>query len=190
MAFSADYQSAVPLDLLAFEGIEKSEGHQLSWRTVREKDVSHFDIEQNTEGVAGTYFKKIGEVKATNAADGGNYQFLNAQVAIGISYYRLKIWNLDGTFFYSKTIALGSSGKTQIKIAPNPTLSDGIVTLELPVDAPQAQIFDLNGRLISTIKNVADNRVLFNTSDLPTGIYIVSAQTNGQVLTEKFVVSR
>ena len=193
LAFSADYQSAVPLDLLAFEGIEKPEGHQLSWRTVREKDVSHFDIEQNhdlggrgTEGV----FKKIGEVKAANSADGGNYQFLNAQVAIGISYYRLKIWNLDGTFFYSKTIALGSSGKTQIKIAPNPTLSDGIVTLELPVDAPQAQIFDLNGRLISTIKNVADNRVLFNTSDLPTGIYIVSAQTNGQVLTEKFVVSR
>jgi PA domain/Secretion system C-terminal sorting domain len=80
----------------------------------------------------------------------------------------------------------------KVSVYPNPVKN--LLTLELAQDAPKnnkatVELFDINGVLFRRLRNqdVASGRILLDTSDFASGVYIVSVKTEGFVATKKFV---
>jgi hypothetical protein len=73
------------------------------WNTAREINVKDFTIERSNNA---THFISIGQVAATNAA---GYSFADQNPLSGVSYYRLKIMDKDGSFKYSKIVTINTN---------------------------------------------------------------------------------
>ncbi|HMX78316.1 MAG TPA: T9SS type A sorting domain-containing protein, partial [Chitinophagaceae bacterium] len=108
------------------------------------------------------------------------------------TYYRIKIINNQGQYYYSKTILLnGENGKISFLTVINPFAEK----LEFSLfnnanDAGAiALLIDLSGRVILR-KNImlqrGENRVVFeNTNTLAAGIYFLSIKNNQTSIQQK-----
>jgi hypothetical protein len=186
----------LPLELTEFGGEKVKDQNLLHWATAREYNTSHFEIEKSNDAMD---FIKIGELKARNKKmENQIYQYWDNEPQIGISYYRLKQKDLDGTFTYTKTIAIDNQGIITSfelqKMYPNPAQNSINFIFAIPSSNSEIQleIFDSNGKSVSkNTENYEKGIQNFNQnlSSFSKGLYIVriSNLKTGQVLTEKFV---
>jgi len=94
----------LPIELISFRGMPMTEGNQLQWSTGSEQNSSHFLVEHSTDG---DRFAVIGSVDAAGtSARTVDYRFLDVNAPNGISYYRLRLIDLDGTEEYSDVVAV------------------------------------------------------------------------------------
>ena len=96
-----------------------------------------------------------------------------------VNYYRLKIVNADGTYSYSKILAVRFQNATLLTLYPNP--ANGAVTVELNFPAGQIllQVVDAAGHLVRTQTLQSAGSPLTTTIDLtglaPGAYYIKAA---------------
>ncbi|NJN33116.1 MAG: T9SS type A sorting domain-containing protein [Saprospiraceae bacterium] len=127
--FAPTVSVVLPVELLSFEGQNTEGGNLLIWKTAEEKNTSYFDVEASFDPSNGGGWRKVGEVKATGS--NSTYEFLDKQLLNNVTYYRLKINDLDGKTTYSKTISLVSEKiRGGIKVYPNPT-AEAEITVEM-----------------------------------------------------------
>ncbi|MBY0424183.1 MAG: hypothetical protein K2Q22_00980, partial [Cytophagales bacterium] len=97
---------------------------KVEWVTANESNNSHYEIERSLDGVS---YIRIGTVKgATNSGIPLSYFFNDNSPVKGVSYYRIKQVDLNGSFTYSKVVSVLIGG-ISVDIYPNPT--DGMVNL-------------------------------------------------------------
>ncbi|WP_338792975.1 T9SS type A sorting domain-containing protein [Bernardetia sp. MNP-M8] len=186
----------LPLELTEFGGEKVKEQNLLHWATAREFNTSHFEIERSSDAMD---FIKIGELKSGNKKmENQLYQYWDAEPQIGINYYRLKQVDLDGTFTYTKTIAIDNQGiitSFEIqKMYPNPAQNSINFVFAVPSSNSELQIeiFDSNGKSVAaTTESYQKGIQNFNQnlSNFSKGLYIlrVSNVQTGEVLTKKFI---
>ncbi len=171
-------QSApLPIRLLSFSGKKENGNNKLIWQTSHEVNASHFDIERSENGKT---FNKIGEVKATGGpSEKVGYEYLDSKHLTTniqqLSYYRLKMLDLDGKYEYSKIIFLENE-KTKIgklQIYPNP------VSTILNIENMEGNVVVISNALgQSNTYNVLKNNGLnanIDVSALPKGFYFLKA---------------
>ena len=186
----------LPLEFTEFGGEKVKDQNLLHWATAREFNASHFEIERSNDAMD---FIKIGDFKSgNNNLENQIYQYWDKEPQNGINYYRLKQVDLDGTFTYTKTIAIDNQGiitnfELQ-KMYPNPAQNTINFVLAIPSSNSEIQleIFDSNGKSITqNIQNYQKGIQNFtqNLSSFSKGLYIlrISNLKTGQVITEKFV---
>ena len=149
----------------------------LTWKTASEKNTSHFEVQQSTDGVT---FKNIDIVKATNSASGAVYTF-NDKTNIGKVYYRLNIVGNKGVEQnLSQVVVINANDKLQLTttVYPNPT--NGIITIVANTNEPlnQVSIYNYAGKLVNQIQT-NNSSVQFDLSDLASGVYLLQT-ANGQ----------
>jgi Secretion system C-terminal sorting domain len=115
------------------------------WNTAREINVKDFTIERSNNA---THFISIGQVAATNAA---GYSFADQNPLSGVSYYRLKIMDKDGSFKYSKIVTINTNLLHSISLYPNPASSNITITHKLVSKATTMGIYTLDGKLVKNI---------------------------------------
>ena len=93
---------------------------QLSWITAGEYNVDRFEVERS---VGGLPFYYLHSVKATNGATNKSYEWVDVKPAPGVSFYRLKMIDMDAVFNYSSTVRV-DRGRSPggILVYPNPFL--------------------------------------------------------------------
>jgi hypothetical protein len=157
----------LPLTLIDFEATKKSNNVLLNWLTNNEQNVDGFRIERKT---GSGDFESIGFVQAKNNST-NNYDFTDYSPAKGVSYYRLKMVDIDGKFTYSKVIQMSYDANIQIMLYPNPVTD--ILYIKLS-DAQPAFAIVLNntGQTVKKEK-FTGNAATINLSDVPKGIYTV-----------------
>jgi hypothetical protein len=180
--------SVLPVELLSFKGQNTEGGNLLTWETAEEKNVSHFDIERSMDG---RIFEKIGETKATGSHL--SYTFLDDKTSapfktsptLGLTYYRLKINDLNGAFDYSKTISIETkAAKTKaIKVYPNPATD--VVTLEIASNTEGVEIVNAIGQIVFRETTNDKNTWQVDVSAWQAGVYFV--KTRGAAGLVKFV---
>ncbi len=107
LANSSGGANVLPIELLFFNAQKNEAKVDLTWATATESDNDHFDVERSSDGIT---FESIAQVK-TKAVGGNskstlNYNSTDEQPLSGYNYYRLKQFNLDGTFEYSDIVAI------------------------------------------------------------------------------------
>ncbi|EJF10500.1 IPT/TIG domain-containing protein [Pontibacter sp. BAB1700] len=178
----------LPVELIAFNATKQGNGVQLTWATASELDNDYFEV-QMTEDLKGE-FKAVGQVKSkvNTTALRQDYQFNHKGNFNGTRYYRLKQVDLDGTFEYSKVVAVSSNGVNLAvgpRVYPNPINADS----KLVYNADRAgklnvRIVNMNGSAVQNLSydiEEGENTILLNlNNNLPTGIYILMTEFNGK----------
>lgn len=170
-----------PLTLTNFTVQKQNNTIVLNWQTANEINTSHFTIQRSLNGID---FANIGKVNTTGNSH-GNYKFEDFynQTAT-ILYYRLQMMDKDGSFTYSKIVAIKLNAKDNIIIYPNPVQS----TLYAQVTGTNngkatLQISDIEGRVLQQQQvqlNAGSTSVSFNTSTLVKGNYVLIVRSKDE----------
>lgn len=190
--------SDLPVEFISFDATRINQGQvELDWATGSEKNNQGFEIERMLAHE--TSFTKMGWVDGQGTTPNTTYyQHLNDNDYQGISYYRLKQIDTDGSFEYSEIKAVNGAGSQDgiinIDIYPNPIKEQLTVRFDLlpkGVKAAKITIIDAHGQLVyksNTAIQAYKGLTLNLTEDWPSAIYMLSVELdNGEQITRKFI---
>jgi hypothetical protein len=166
----------------------------LAWTTATEKNNAGFNVERSSDNQT---FTSIGFVKGNGTTtQAKSYNFTDA-AASGKVYYRLKQTDYDGKAEYSKTIEVVVLPPTKYELAqnyPNPFNPSTSISFTLATDEMVSlKVYDIVGREVaSLLSNAPTSRgshtVMFNASNLASGIYLYKLQAGSVVSIRKMVL--
>lgn len=174
--------SILPVILNNFTGNIHNATTQLSWQTATEINNAKFIVETSHQGET---FQRIGEVAgAGTTTEPQNYSFTHHTPSAGINYYRLKQVDFDGTFEYSKVIAINAPGSNDVFAFPNPAREKISVQYDQSKGAGNIQLLDALGRRIqANIVGYAGNYEVTLPESLARGTYWLKVERGGKVQT-------
>ncbi len=178
--------AALPLTLLSFTAVQQASGVTTNWQTANEINVSHFTLQRSSDG---SLFTSIVNVSSTG---GGNYAFTDQLSTINtqppIIFYRLQMVDKDGSYTYSKTVAVNLTVvNAGVAVYPNP--ASNIVAVS-GANIKVVQLLDMNGKLLKTVKNeiMLSASIQLPISNLNKGTYqLAVTKIDGSINVVKFV---
>jgi fibronectin-binding autotransporter adhesin len=190
-------RAPLPVQLLSFTAARQGSAVRVAWATALEKNSAYFIVQRSADGHT---FADVEKVAAQgNSFSRHDYASLDASPLAGLSYYRLRQVDVDGTSAYSPVVAVRFDGQVAtaaptLVAYPNPSTGQSfrLLTTNLAATGGTVQLFDNVGRLVLT--NVATvgmtETIIAPAQPLASGIYIATWQTaDGVKLTTKVVVN-
>lgn len=193
----ANANATFPIDLIKFEAKRQSTNVvALNWATASEQNNKGFNIERMLENE--TSFKAVAWVAGQgNSVTTQHYSTTDENSSSGISYYRLKQIDTDGSISYSEIRAVEGwqSGRyLQWNIHPNPVLDELSVSFQqVPqnIHSASLKVFSADGKCWHNQQETIQSDKTFKVNfvkDLPAGVYMLSIETNdGEIFLQKFV---
>ncbi len=178
--------NSLPIDLISFSGEALYNHNLLQWVTATETNNDYFTIEKSHNG---TSFEIIGNIDgAGNSTTLKHYLLKDIKPDAGISYYRLKQTDFDGSSAYSDIIALQRNNKSGIGYTYNGTDQQLIVFCnECTDENTQIEITDALGRLIHK-SEFNGNRSTIISEHFAKGYYFIKISSLKNVLTSKVLI--
>lgn len=185
--------SVLPVQFLDLNARKINDRVEISWAVAMEDGVSHYSIEESTDGLR---FSAIARIAASGAPYHYTYSLFIGTSRGGEHWYRIKEFDQDGAYTLSKAVKImipapGSSSS----IYPNP-VHHGEFKLSLMTDEPsQADIIiqTLTGRTVLVQKRTltAGNNLLsvILPRGLSMGSYLLSVNgKNGSLHRQTFIL--
>jgi hypothetical protein len=183
----------LPLQMFTFTGsLQENNSAFLQWTTANEINTSHFIVERSIDG---NIFSSIGAVNASGNKDTKtSYSFTDMNAGTqpaSLIYYRLKIFDNDGKFSYSKIISIGLNKNIDVLLFPNPAKHSLNIQVKGTVLNPvMIQVSDLSGRIVYSDKRSISqsNTITIDVKQWKPQVYIlkVSNSRNEVITTQKF----
>jgi hypothetical protein len=175
--------SILPVELIDFYAHNVSlKEVKCSWVTATESNTDYFEVERSANGID---FQSISRQKANgNSIDLIEYSSTDSSPLGGVSYYRLRMVDLDGTVTYSKIKSVNRVEGVKELVFPNPVESWG--TIISNADNYKIQIVSSEGRIIdASNSHVFGDTYRFNMEKEPDGVYylILQNETNRMIKT-------
>jgi len=187
----------LPVTLVTFTGKRLDARQiQLDWTTTSEVNNDHFVIERTLNPAEG--FQTAGSVKGQgNASANVSYQFTDPNQETSYTYYRLKQVDLDGSFTYSRIIAIkGYSQELTINAYPNPGTGKElafIVSGTVKKESISIRIYDQRGNSIyqNTKYSLPENQLITlpGVATQP-GSYYIQISAKQQQASNSFIITR
>lgn len=153
--------SSLPAHFVSFSAVENQNMVLLTWKAENETSVEHYQIERSVNGNDYTSIAQQEIAQASTVPGTCAYTDNVQQVASGVIYYRIKLFDLDGTYQYSKTLTVRKNiDALEIGIFPNP------VNEQLNININSAE----NSQAIVTIWNASGIKVLSQQLNIVNGI--------------------
>jgi hypothetical protein len=155
------------------------------------ENIVNYNIERSEDGIE---FTKIGEIKsAGNTTVNTNYSFTDKAPFNGTNYYRLKQWDFNGEFQYSKIISIENKSKKQgFTIYPNPAIGNiSVQSSTTKTYNRTVEVVDMIGRRVTSLTLPANqNTIKINTQNIVNGMYFVSVNDGNGMIIEKLVINK
>lgn len=156
----------LPVELVGFSGIPLADGNLVEWSTASERNSAYFIIERISD--TGDAIP-LGEVTAAGSSQSLlNYSFMDDQSPEALSYYRLRMVDLDGSWNHSNTIAVLRKEQGPL-LWPNPVQE----TLQwiTQQEYHRVVILDATGRSVSDRKAASAQGSSLDITHLAAGSY-------------------
>lgn len=161
---STSFANPLPVELVSFSVVPIENVVSLRWTTASELNNDFFTVQRSVNGVE---FSGITEVTgAGTTAATTHYEYIDQSPLQGISYYRLKQTDFDGTTAFSEIIRIDRDRPLVLIMYPNPVKLSHAVRLSFISDFI---VLNSLGQQVMEVKN--SNEI--NTSGLIPGVYIV-----------------
>ncbi|MFO0435877.1 MAG: SBBP repeat-containing protein, partial [Sphingobacteriaceae bacterium] len=163
-----DISCPLPIELLEFTAKQQSNIVECIWRTATEINNDYFTVEKSTDAIN---FEIVGKIKvAGNSNTIKNYNMSDEKPYNGVSYYRLKQTDFDGTFKYSKLVSVNFQlSSSTVSVFPNP--SSGNYTI-LNTEYTDVYILDELGRIIKSISIEPYKSITISLNTFNNGFYL------------------
>lgn len=180
--------NSLPIELLYFRAkLQHNQTVDLSWSTLSETNNDFFTIERSQDAVQ---WQITATVKgAGNSKSTLFYNFTDSAPLSGVSYYRLKQTDFDGTFAYSKIVSVYVENDKVISLHLHPNPSSGIfhVNVHTITNPILISVTDLLGKPVYT-KTLNNVDKLLDMSHLPKGTYLATIKAKGLIMREKIII--
>jgi hypothetical protein len=188
-----------PITLLSFDAKPNGNKVDIAWSTASEINNDYFVVERSKNA---SDFDKVATIKGAGNHNGIlNYTTVDANPFNGVSYYRLKQVDFDGTVSYSEirivSIDKASTGLLSISLYPNPTDGEKVKLNVANLPSNSTISYQINSMLGLQITEAKAQLVssgtytdLIETNNLAEGVYFISINVDGKVFTRKLVIKK
>jgi hypothetical protein len=184
----------LPVDWLDVNVRRENNVHMVYWRTAREVNVSHYEVERRLEHEP-EFYVIPGKVKAHgNSTAILDYNHADKDVnAVGTYIYRVKQVDYDGQYTYSRWVKVSHSGEPLVDLYPNPARNDASVQVILPYEASLGiELYDQTSRLVKVVRkpqmqDQGDWLFTIDLQDVVPGTYNVVVTIGTEVTQRKLI---
>ena len=186
--------TGLAIALKNFKAVFADQQVDLSWATMMESGVDHYEIERSGDGMN---FLDIDHVKSKMTISTNdfqlNYQFADTQPLMGTSFYRVKVIGKDGSINQTPVVQINNSPVTGTRIYPTVVQNNTLyVESDKNLREVKMEFFDLSGNKISETNwsslNGRQNVQVSKAGSLPTGTYVARLSANGQNVKSQLVI--
>jgi parallel beta-helix repeat protein len=186
--FSACLQSGpLPINLIFFTASPHGNQIILNWETAQEVNSKSFDIERGEDARS---FTKIGQVQASGTSVvHKSYTYIDQYPLDKMSFYRLRLVDLDGSFINSKIVTVRlDNHQNALAISPDP-VSDEMQIKFYGNGQYKLKLADATGRIIKEeyLRSSGNTVTSLNISQFPAGIYTLILQNTKEIQYMKFI---
>ncbi|WP_439881906.1 T9SS type A sorting domain-containing protein [Pontibacter sp. MBLB2868] len=178
--------SPLPVELMGFKAKVVDRDVILEWKTAMEESNDHFVIERSIDTRT---FEGIGIAQGNgNTKQISNYRFIDERPLLGMSYYRLKQVDEDGTYTYSSLVSVARSpGEQEVSVYPTTTSDSITIEYEAVIALNRATVIDVMGKKVLDVPlPVQNNQHVINLSRLGSSTYLLILQdVNGRSFTRR-----
>lgn len=169
----------LPIELKKFDAVAKDNKVLLYWETVSEMDNDHFTIEKSINGVDWEFVAQTDG--AGTSKEVLSYAVIDDNPFNGVSYYRLKQTDFDGTSTYSEiqVVTINQEITGALSVYPNPT-QDVIILQGTKLELETLSVYNVSGQNVTGavhIQDRASQRLILDLGNLEAGMYVLKTQT-------------
>ncbi|MEO6328882.1 MAG: T9SS type A sorting domain-containing protein [Ginsengibacter sp.] len=182
----------LPVTFTSFSAIENNDDVNLKWAVENGSSVKRYEIERSEDG---KNFSKINEIKNNSSTESNAYSVADnvASVLSNTLYYRIKQYDADGLFYYSKTIVIRRNNRAlSIILFPNPVKENLYLNISSKADEKATiSIFNAAGsRVMQQQQQLFQGNNSFTidaVSKLSKGVYQLFVKLNsGRTIIKQF----
>lgn len=185
--------SPLPIELVSFTAVPDRGKVRLNWVTESEVNNDYFTLERTNDI---EQFESMATVDGQGTSTRSTtYQYVDNRPYHGISYYRLKQTDLDGTYTYSAIVKVNLSQEPDWKVYPNPVHNEAVhvvISGLMPAEQGEVRMTDNAGRTLNSLYFQADDAGTVTTSlDLSRfgpGLYFLQLNSPSKRSVQKVVV--
>jgi hypothetical protein len=181
----------LPLSLLLFTATKNGNEVKLSWKDAGETNTSHFMVQRSFNG---NDFISLGKIPVKSGAGINCYDYSDNIEKINAAkiYYRLKGFDRDQSYFYSKVLPVTLSIYAGIlKVFPDPAKDQLFVLSKTQsINKAKLQITNILGKVVyrNAVNNAQENSIVaIDISSLSKGVYYVVLISGNDIQRTKFI---
>ena len=178
-SYGYTFAGVLPTYLLQFNAKASGSATLLQWTASQDVLSKSYVIEWGTNG---TEFVNLATQMSTGANANAVYSYTHNTPVEGVNYYRLKILDTDGRFFYSAVKTTLFGGKNQLVVYPNPA-ADVVYLGGNNLAGTTARIYNSVGVEVKRIVLQSTGTIKMNVSGLPSGSYYLRVNAPGKATT-------
>jgi len=188
----------LPVEMARFDAVTNGASVTLSWKTASETNNAGFRVQRATED--GWTSLGFVDSKATGGTttEAQSYRFnVEQELGPGTHRFRLKQTDLDGTTHLSDVVSVDVQMSKALSLsapAPNPVVQQAAISFAVKENAEATvSLYNTLGQKVSTLYQgtppVGQAKDLtLSTDGLPSGVYLVRLQADGQSRTQRVTV--
>ncbi|HZG01705.1 MAG TPA: T9SS type A sorting domain-containing protein, partial [Chitinophagales bacterium] len=165
--------TVLPVELTLFTATVSNDDVLLNWRTESELNNHYFDVQRSADGF---HFESIGSLEGHGTSvTAHNYNFTDAEPFAGVSYYRLRQVDFDGTHAFSPVRAVTIHGALAgPSLSVWPAAGGNALLIKNASAGAAIALVDITGRvLINAVSTGGD--VEISMAGYAVGVYFVRA---------------
>jgi len=172
----------LPVELKSFTASAVDKGTLLQWATASEKNNAAFEVQRGSNPSA---FETMARVAGHgNSSQTHSYEWLDAKPLAGLSYYRLRQLDLDGTESFSPVATVQhKEGLVAGVFFPNPTT--GFITFDSALGVVQYRVLNTLGQTV--FRGEATGGSTVDMQALRTGAYFLELQSGVGRTVQRFM---
>lgn len=175
--------ATLPVKFQSLEAKQTNGAVSLNWLVAAEDNMSGYSVEKSTDG---RNFSAIGFV---NASGSNSYSFVDGK-PLSVSYYRIKLVDVDGRYSYS-TVAVVKNGGSSIVLNafPSPVISSFTIQHGTAGAGSLISVSSEDGRVVrSVVPATGTQETKIDLSSAKSGLYLVRYTTaSGETQTLKIL---
>ena len=182
--------SVLPLTLISFSVNNEGNKNQLKWKTSNEINTKSFVVQRSNDG---NTFTDIGLLNAKGFEESVyNFDDIESKTNV-VTYYRLKIVDIDGQSIFSKVVAVKNILELlNIKFITNPFLDNIVIGINSNAKGyVTLSILDNSGKILRkeqrSLEKGFNNLSVNGLASLANGIYLLTLECYGEKLSFKLI---
>lgn len=175
----------LPVNLLYFTATPQKTEIKLEWASSKAWDFSHYELERSADGISFEYLMTIDAEENTDWIV--NYTCSDRQPLSGLSYYRLKVVDIDGQFEYKGIEVVRFTGAASFIVYPNPSNRGVLNVQQQAATGSRVNLKDNSGRTVYAGAMEAAVKTI-DTSSLQPGMYVLTLESTTGVQKKHVII--
>jgi hypothetical protein len=186
--------AVLSMTLKNFRGIYNDQKVDLSWATMMESGVDHYQIQRSSDGINFLDIDQIGSKMTINTNDYQlNYLYVDTHPLSGTSFYRVRVIGKDGSSNQTPVVQIIHSVVTGTRIYPTVVQNNTLyIESDKNLREVKVEFFDFSGNKISetywSTLNSRQNVQVSKTGHLTSGTYVARLSVNGENIKSQLLV--